>query len=211
MRVRNSGFKIRSLIWLGAMLAHGVLIGAPTNAEPAGRIPKLTPPYGELPPTFWEQHGTTIIVAGIGVVLLAAVGILLWLRPKPVVVIPPDVQARQALYPLLQQPEDGALLSRVSQILRRYIIAVFKLPTGELTTTEFCRAIAAQDSVGAELASALVDFLRACDQRKFSSSSSEKALGATARALALIAQAETRRAQLASPPASDANPTLKGQ
>ena len=49
------------------------------------------------------------------------------------------------------RPEDGALLSQVSQILRHYVVAAFDLPPGELTTAEFCRAIAGHARIGPEL------------------------------------------------------------
>jgi hypothetical protein len=137
----------------------------------------------------------------LGVLSLALVGAVAWLltRPKPPVVVPPEVQARQALELLRQQPEDGALLSCISQILRRYVIAAFELPPGELTTTEFCRAIAGHGQIGSELSTALSEFLRQCDQRKFSPSAPAPPLGAAAQALKLIDQAQTRRLALARP------------
>ncbi len=131
------------------------------------------------------------------------VGAAVWFltRPKPPVVVPPEVQARQALEPLRQQPEDGALLSQVSQILRHYVTAAFHLPPGELTTTEFCRAIAGHERVGPELSAALSDFLRQCDQRKFSLPAPAPPLSAVAQALKLIDQAQARLAALAQPAA----------
>jgi hypothetical protein len=135
---------------------------ASTNALPA-----LAPPVGEIPPTFWEQHGTMILLAGIA--LIAAAALILWklLQPKPPVILRPEILAREALTKLLRQPEDGKLLSDVSQILRRYIIAAFELPAAELTTTEFCAALAASENIGRELAGLISDFLRECDKRKF--------------------------------------------
>jgi hypothetical protein len=134
-----------------------------------------------------------------GVLLLALVCVVVWLltRPRPPVVVPPEVQARAALEPLRQQPEDGALLSHVSQILRHYVAAAFDLPAVELTTTEFCRAIAGHDPIGRELSAALTEFLHGCDQRKFSPTVPAPPLGAAAQALKLIDQAQTRRLALA--------------
>ena len=70
---------------------------ASTNALPA-----LAPPYGEIPPTFWERHGTMILVGGIALIVLAV--LILWklLQPKPPVILPPEVLAREALTKLLQ-------------------------------------------------------------------------------------------------------------
>jgi hypothetical protein len=161
---------------------------ASTNALPA-----LAPPYGEIPPTLWERHGTMILVAGTAVIALAV--LILWkiFRPKPPVILPPEVLAREALTKLLRQPEDGKLLSNVSQILRRYVIAAFELPAAELTTTEFCAALAASEKIGTEPAQAISDFLRACDERKFSTSPAAAPLNAATRALELVALTENAR------------------
>ena len=136
-----------------------------------------------------------------GALFLVLVCVAVWflLRRKPLALIPPEVEAVQALEPLRQQPEDGVVLSRVSQILRRYVVAAFDLPPGELTTTDFSRAIAGQGQVGPELSAALTEFLRQCDQRKFSPPAPAPPLSAAAQALKLIEQAQARRAALAQP------------
>ena len=134
-----------------------------TNALPA-----LAPPYGELPPTFWEQHGATILIGGL--LLVALAGLLAWnlLHPRPPVLPQPDVLAREALTRLLGQTEDGNHLSEISKVLRRYLVVVFVLPPGETTTAEFYAALAGNEKIGPELALAISDFLRECDERKFS-------------------------------------------
>jgi hypothetical protein len=158
----------------------------------------LRPPHAEIPPTFWEQYGLWVILCGVLVLGLVCVAAWFLTRPKPPVIVPPEVQARQALEPLRQQPEDGALLSRLSQILRRYVIAAFDLPPGELTTTEFCRAIAGHDPVGPDLSATLSEFFRQCDQRKFAPPPAPAPpFGAVAQALNLIDQAQARRLALA--------------
>jgi len=135
----------------------------------------------------------------LGILLLAVVCAAAWFltRPKPPVIVPPDVQARLALEPMRQQPEDGALLSRVSQILRHYVAAAFDLPPGELTTAEFCRAIDGHAQIGPDLSAALSEFLRLCDRDKFSPPAPVPPLSAVAQALKLIDQAQTRRFALA--------------
>ncbi len=150
-----------------------------------------------MPPDFWEQYGLWVVLGAA--FLLTSVCVAAWFlaRPKPPVVVPPEVQARKALEPLRQQPEDGALLSRVSQILRHYIAAAFGLPPEELTTAEFCRAIAGHERAGPDLAAALSDFLRQCDQRKFSPPAPAPPLSAVAQALRLIDQTQARLAALA--------------
>ena len=157
----------------------------------------LAPAYGEIPPTFWEQHGTTIIVASLVFVVLATLLIWKLLQPKPPVVIPPEVLAREALAKLQGQSEDGKLLSEVSQILRHYVAAVFDLPSGELTTTEFLTAVARHEKIPIDLGETVCGFLRECDVRKFSPANAAAPINAVARALEFISLAEKRRAELA--------------
>lgn len=162
-----------------------------TNALPA-----LLPPYGELPPTFWEQRGTSITFAGLGLIALVVFAVWLIFRVKPNPVIPPEVQARQALEMLRQQLENGAVLSRVSQVVRNYFIAAFQLTPGEYTTVEFNRALSGHEQIGGQLSRVVVDFLRDCDTWKFSTTMDLATTDAVNRALQLIAQAEQRRTQL---------------
>jgi hypothetical protein len=167
-----------------------------TNSETTNAPLTLSPPYGELPPTFFEQHGTILMLAGFGSIALAALGLWLIFRPRPKLIIPPEVQARQALEVLRARPENGAVLSRVSQVLQNYFMVAFKLAPGELTTTEFCREISENEGIGVELSNAASDFLRDCDARKFSATTGSATLDAAKRALKLVEQAEQRRARL---------------
>jgi hypothetical protein len=189
-------------VWVATFVSvifYDAPLFAQTNAESTNSPLKLLPPYGELPPTFWEQHGVAVSFFGIGIIALAALGIWLIFRPKPRIIIPPEMQAREALGNLQQQPEDGAILSRVSQVVRNYFIAAFQLVPGELTTTEFSREISRSEKVGAELSTAAANFLRDCDDRKFSTTAAPAKLGAANQALKLIERAEQRRAQLHQP------------
>jgi hypothetical protein len=170
------------------LLASAVAKAADTNALPA-----LAPAYGELPPTFWEQHGTPVIVGGFAFVILAMLVLWKLFQPKPVVILPPEFVARAALAKLIGRPEDGKLLSDVSQILRRYVIAAFNFPAAELTTAEFCTVFTSNGTIGAELAESISGFLRECDVRKFSPTKSAPAINAASRALELIALCEKQR------------------
>jgi hypothetical protein len=169
-----------------------ILVAFSASAQDADKIPKLAPPYPELPPTFWEQYGNSIIIGGIVLVLLVAVGIWLGLRKRPVAIVPPEVRARNELLALQALPEDGAVLSKVSQALRRYFIAAFGLPPGEYTTAEFCRVIHRNEKIGAELSTSVAVFLRNCDENKFSPVSTTP-LSAVARALELVERGEALR------------------
>jgi hypothetical protein len=164
-RISDFGLRISVLTLL--LLAAYCTFAATTNLPSEEPIPRLRPPRGEIAPTFWEQNGMWIIA--VAVVVLGAVAFAVWwlTRPKPALPVPPDVQASKALESLRQEPEDGAVLSQISQLLRHYVVAAFALPPGEMTTADFCRSIAEQGRLGEELSAELGDFLRSCDQRKF--------------------------------------------
>ncbi len=194
LRISDFGFRILSCSL--SLLAAQTLHAATTNPPDPDAIPPLLPPRGEIPPAFWEQNRLGVII--FGVLLLGLVCAAVWWlrRRRPAVIVPPEAEARQALEPLREQTEDGAVLSRISQILRRYVGAAFGLPPGEMTTTDFCRAIADHERLGLELSASLSDFLRQCDERKFAPAAPRPALGAAAQAFKFIELAEVRRAQL---------------
>jgi hypothetical protein len=195
--LRLSVFGFRFLIAAISRLAARPLFAAATNTPANDEIPPLRPPHAEIPATFWDQYGVWVILAGILVMALVGAAIWFFTRPKPPAVVPVEVLARKALEPLRLQPEDGALLSRVSQVLRHYVAAAFNLPPGELTTAEFCGAMAGHPLIGPELSAALGAFLRLCDQDKFSPPAPVPPLSAVAQALKLIDQAQARRLALA--------------
>ncbi|HEX7570857.1 MAG TPA: hypothetical protein VF492_10170 [Verrucomicrobiae bacterium] len=157
------------------------------NAQPA-----LAPAYGELPPTFWEQHQTTVIIASFASLAFSFWFVKTRLRPESPKIRPPETVARQALAKLQGQPEDGIILSAVSQILRHYVSKSFNLPNQELTTAEFCAVIEVNQLMGMDLAQRLARFLRECDVRKFSPAKTAMPLNAATRALELIALAEQK-------------------
>ena len=192
----RTGTRLRAGLIAALLLvlrAAGLL--AQTNTNALDEIPPLRPLRGELPPSFFEQHGVSLLLAGFVLLILLLVAIWLFTLRRPPVVLPPEILARQALEALRSQPEDGALLSRVSQIIHRYLKAAFDLPPVESTTSEFCAEIAGHERVGPELAGAIADFLRRCDERKFSPAPVPE-LGAVAQALKLVESGEGRRAWL---------------
>jgi hypothetical protein len=162
----------------------------------ADEIPQLRPPRGEIPPGIWEQHSAAIIVGGI--LVLALVAVLVWFltRPRTLLPVAPEVQARQELSSLRGQPETGALLSRISGSVRRYTAAAFSLPPGELTTAEFSREVACNEAVGPALAESVTDFLKRCDERKFAPPAVQPPMGAADEAFHLVEVAEARREEL---------------
>jgi hypothetical protein len=165
-------------------------------AQSTNDIPPLRPALREIPPTIWELYGVWIVI-GI-VVVIALKGVLIWwlLQPRSVVPEPIELQTRRELEALRQRAEDGKTLSEISRCVRRYFATAFELSAGELTTTEFCQALAASGKCGGELAAPVSDFLRRADERKFAPVSAAQSGGAVDEALKLFHAGEARRAEL---------------
>jgi len=202
-RLRSPRPRCGTVALLPALLARGwpVIAAAPPE-EPL----QLHPPRAEIPPSFWEQSGGWVVAAGI--LLLALAGLAGWwlLRRRTPVGVSPDTQARQTLQPLQGRPEDGRLLSRVSQTLRHYFAAAFDLPPDELTTSEFCHSIEVAPKAQPDLSRQLGEFLRQCDERKFAPPTTTEPLHAVDRALELIDRGEARLAALRAAAAAAAAP-----
>ena len=173
-------------------LARFLFLPLAVLAASPDALPALAPAYGELPPTFWEQHQSAIITAGFALLAFAFFFLKVMLRPASPVILPPEVVVRQALTGLQNEPEDGEILSAVSQILRHYVSDTFNLPNHQLTTAEFCAAIAGNQQIGMELAETISSFLRDCDVRRFSPAHSATAINAVGRALEIVSRAEER-------------------
>jgi hypothetical protein len=203
-----------------ALHAAAWLAFAPAIALADDDLPPLQPPHGELPLTFWEQHGWAVIIAALAALALLVV-LILWLRrPRAAVVIPQDVLARRALEALRGQEENGVLLMKVSGILRSYVIFACGLSPREMTTAEISRVVAVRPRFSPDLAAEITGFFHQCDERKFAPGLPASDLGAVNGALALLEKIEQRRRQMTSrtppplpphlPPAapkSDAVPT----
>lgn len=172
------------------LLASFLFLPLAVFAADTNALPALAPAYGEMPPPFFEQHKNAIFIGGFALLLLAA--LILWqlLKPKPKIVLPPEIVAREILEKQQRQPEDGKVLSEISQTLRRYISTALEFPNGELTTAEFSAALAGNKKINAELAQTISDFLRECDERKFSPAKFSAQINAAQRALEIVAQVE---------------------
>jgi hypothetical protein len=157
-------------------------------AQATNDLPALLPPYAELPPGFWEQHGATVTLTGGA--LLAILGVAMWLivRPRPLPVVPPDVEARRSLEALRDKPESGELVSQASQILKRYLVCAFADAQMEMTTTEILQFAQSEPRIPPALRSKLADFLNRCDDFKFGGTVRPGEIQAAATALALVNQ-----------------------
>jgi hypothetical protein len=181
--------------WLTTLM--GLAVSEGLAQKPSAALPPLAPPHAELPPTFWESHGTAVLISGGAGLVLVAVALWLLLRRRPRPTERPEVITRAALAMLAGEAENGKTLSEVSQILRRYVVLAFGLPAGEMTSAEFYAALAACQRVDVNLGEALSAFLRECDRRKFSGAAADAPMQAAARALELVSQIEKQSGRVA--------------
>lgn len=184
------------------MSGLSISLGAPRPSpifaaalQPQEEKPVLSPAYPEIPPTFWEQYGLWVVLGSF--VMLGIIATLIWLklRPKPALAIPMEIQTRQKLEALRQQPENGETLSKISRALRRYVVTAFALSSGEVTTAELHQLLTGNQTVGPQLSGSLNDFFRRCDELKFSPAPAASS-GTAQHALELLEAGERRRAEL---------------
>lgn len=160
-----------------------------TNALPA-----LAPPYPEIPPTFWQQHKVAVIIGGFLFIIAQSLWLYKMLMRLQPAVEPPENLVRAALTKLLNEPEDGPLLSETSRLVRRYFGVIFRTQGEEATTAEFIAGLEHNQILGTEFKTKIAAFLRECDAAKFSPVRNAKELDAVERALELVNEAEKFRA-----------------
>jgi hypothetical protein len=173
-----------------------VMMGLPLAAGAAEAssedVPALEPPKGLILAGFWERYGIWMVAAAL-LLLMGIGGLIWWLRRRLPPVLPaPELTARTELKRMVSQPEDAEMLARVGIILRQYLVVAFGLPAEAMTTTEFCRMIAAEPRIGAEEAGMVAVLLRQCDERKFSPGRAGQPLDAARRALELVVLCQGR-------------------
>lgn len=121
-----------------------------------------------------DPDPTPWIVAGVGVVLLALVGlaVLFWLRrrtPELAPVVPPDERARAALQALKMgdTADEGAFAYQLSAVLRRYLEERFGFAAWRMTTQEVLRAMPPELVAQRQVEAAVREVLEASDLVKF--------------------------------------------
>jgi hypothetical protein len=154
----------------------------------------LNPPRAEIPRSFLERYWMIcLIAAGFAVWIVVTIWLVIRSRTRHSDSI--EARTRRELESLTRQPETGTSLSHLSRTLRSYLVGAFDLPSEETTTAEFCRALAANEWLGPELAESFSEFFRQIDTMKFAPDATN-AGGNTQRALELFETAERRRGQL---------------
>jgi hypothetical protein len=161
----------------------------------AEKIPPLEPPKGELAPTFWEAHGWAVACGAVALFVVVELCVLWFRRPREIQMTPPDILARRALEALRGAPENDELLVKLSRLLRWYVIHSLGLPPVELTTADLRRTLQSTPTVGAELTLGITEFLRQCDECKFSPTPPSPPKGAVATALEWMDKLDRHRKQ----------------
>lgn len=186
------------LFWLGALALRAQQMP----------LPKLRPPHDEVGPTFWEQHHWPIVVGGVALLIVIPLTILWFRRPKSIVVMPPEIIARNSLARLRGEAESGALVVEVSRIVRNYLVAVFMLPPDELTTTELLGALQSRSQIDQGVSSTIGTFLRQCDEWKFAPAKLPPQTGVIGSASDIVEMVEKQRHL---PPVTRAQPPITSQ
>ena len=165
----------------------------------AAGIPDLRPPEGLIGPTLWEQYGGRIIFGLVAAATVLVLVVWRFRRSKPVDVPSPATIARNALEALRARPEDPALTSGVSRVVREYLRNVLDLPPQELTVDEWTATLALRPLPSAELNRKALEFLRDYETRIFAPQAPASGEPIAARGLQLVNAIE-----LARPPATAA-------
>jgi len=122
------------------------------------------------PLTFWERHGTEVIIYSI--IGVAVIALVLWLllHKKPAPPLTPYERALQDLqfaHGLQDTGQDKAFAIAASDAVRRYLESAYHVPAPERTTEEFLQVAAHQVWMQGELTTLLRRFLEFCDLAKF--------------------------------------------
>jgi hypothetical protein len=151
----------------------------------------LKPPRMELPPTFLEGHGLQLAACAIVFFAALGCGIYLFLKPRRDIPEPPVVIVRRRLAELMKKEETGALIMEVSVALKHYLNRVLEFMPGEKTTAEFHAALSGQTGIPTELAANIAEFLKRCDEWKFSASPLPARLNVVEKAGSLVDSTES--------------------
>src|SRR5438094_8815058 len=112
-RISTFGFRHLPLCLLVCSLLSPSIVVAATTTN-ADSIPPLRPPRAELPPSFWAEHGTSVVLGGLAVLGLICIAVWWLSRKRSQVVAPSEVQSTEGLMVLLNQLHNDALRSRLS-------------------------------------------------------------------------------------------------
>jgi len=142
----------------------------PAPAAGSATAPDIHDLHALAPLTFWEKHGTEILLYGtLGLALAIFIGWLL-LRKKPVPPLTPYEQALldlQFAHGFQDTGQDKVFAIAASDAVRRYLESAYQMPAPERTTEEFLQVAASHAWLQGELTALLRRFLEFCDLAKF--------------------------------------------
>lgn len=119
---------------------------------------------------FWEANWQWAIPAIVGVLILIGIVVLFVLRRKPQRPLSAYERAMKEISEaasLRDSGDDKAFSIAVSNALRHYIEAVFRIRAPEQTTEEFLAMAKAHPRISDEALQTLGEFLELCDLAKF--------------------------------------------
>ena len=155
----------------GNLTAQSTPAGASGRAAPAAASgPDIHDIHSLVPLTFWEKHGTEVIIGSVAGVILLALIIWLLLRKKPVPPLTPYEQAQKELAyarGLQGSGQDKIFAVAASDAVRRYLESAYRIPAPERTTDEFLLEASRHTWLQGELTVLLKRFLEYCDLAKF--------------------------------------------
>ena len=123
-----------------------------------------------VPLTYWEKHGTQVILGSVAGVILLALIIWLLLRKKPAPPLTPYERAQKELAyarGLQDSGPDKVFAIAASDAVRHYLENAYKMPAPERTTEEFLQEASRHTWLQGELTVLLKRFLEFCDLAKF--------------------------------------------
>jgi Domain of unknown function (DUF4381) len=126
-------------------------------------IPDLKPPRGAIPTPFGETYAVWIAIAVVLGTLLSWLFIRHLRRPKLTAIPTPAEIARQELAALRGKDDAGQIVAEGARVLRRYLIARFRLSGPGLTADEIVVRVGTDELLTGELHS----FLSHCDVVNF--------------------------------------------
>jgi hypothetical protein len=143
---------------------------APAPAAGSATAPDIHDLHSLAPLTFWERHGTEVIVYGLLGATLLAVGLWFFLHKKPVPPLTPYERAMRELQfarGLRDTGQDKVFAIAASDAVRHYLENAYQMPAPERTTEEFLQVAASHAWLHGELTTLLRRFLEFCDLAKF--------------------------------------------
>lgn len=133
-----------------------------TNTEP------LQPPRDIIRTGYWQQNGHWLLPLLVLIaLLLAATGYSLYRRSRRPVVLSPQLLALQSIQNAEAQKDDKRFAIDVSNAVRSYLEARFKLRAPEQTTEEFLQEARTASHLPQPSVDALAQLLQLCDLAKF--------------------------------------------